>query len=93
MLTERKKSKMKRTQISLTPEQLQAAKQLASKRQVSLSQVFRDALECVQQQAEQEQRDYFDAMWSIVGTLKNADPDASEKHDEILYGHGDDPHG
>lgn len=90
MAVTRKRQKMRRVQISITDEQYQKAKRLAEKRQASLSEVFRTGLECVDARTEEEDREYFEKMWSIVGKLKGADPHGSQNVDEVVY--DQDPH-
>ncbi|MCL5102855.1 MAG: hypothetical protein M1133_01900 [Armatimonadetes bacterium] len=85
MTVAKKKPKMRRTQISLTAEQFEAAKRIAEKREVSVAQVLREGLDCVIQRSEEEDHGYFDVMWSIVGICEGT-PDGSVKHDEVLYG-------
>jgi hypothetical protein len=88
MAVARKRQKMKRMQISVSPEQFEKAKRIAARRSVSMSQVCRDGIDCVDQRDEEEDQEYFDRMWSIVGIVKGADPNASANHDDILYGSG-----
>ena len=77
-----KKRKMRRTQVSLTSEQLEAGRRMARERGVSLSQVVRDSLE----HAQREERLRAARLFSIVGLVKGADPDGSESVDEAVYG-------
>jgi hypothetical protein len=77
-----RKAKMRRTQISLTAEDYEAAKKLAVERGESLSQVIRDAL---RRETAAEDVSY-DPLGAIIGIVKNADPNASENVDEIVYG-------
>jgi metal-responsive CopG/Arc/MetJ family transcriptional regulator len=85
----RRKAKMRRTQISLPNEQYEAVRRVAARRGVSLSQVFRDSVRSIEEQDEQEHRDYVRRMMRIVGIVKDGDPNASVDHDTILYEHGD----
>jgi len=86
MAVARKRPKMKRTQISLLPEQFERLKRLAERRGVSFAQYLRDNVRAIEEYAEEEDREYYERMMSIVGTVKGADPDLSVKVDEILYG-------
>jgi metal-responsive CopG/Arc/MetJ family transcriptional regulator len=81
MPTTRKRPRMRRTQISLPEEELNAVREFAARRGTSMSRVFRSG---VKKELGEEEA-VLDAMLSIVGIVKGADPDASEKHDEILY--------
>lgn len=89
MAIRRGKSRMRRTQISLPNERYEAAVRIAAKRGVSLSQVVREALQCAEDQDEQEHRSYVERMKRIVGIVEGADPNASVDHDRILYEHGE----
>lgn len=84
-----KRPKMRRTQISLMPDELETARKIAAERGVSLSQVFRDAIRRAAEEREEAERKRRELMWSIVGTVEGADPNASVDHDEILYGSKD----
>jgi len=77
----RKRQRMKRTQISLPEEELKAVREFAARRGTSMSRVFRSG---VKKELGEEEA-VLEAMLGIVGIVKGADPDASEKHDEILY--------
>jgi len=86
MAVARKRPKLKRTQISFEPEQFETLKRLAGRRGMSLAQFLRDNVRAIEGYAEEEDREYYERMMSIVGVLKDADPDLSVKVDEILYG-------
>ena len=82
MAVVRKKPKMKRTQISLPLDQYEAVKRMAEEREISLSQVLRDA---IQDEMDQE-RARVERMLSIIGMVKDGDPYGSVNHDDIIYG-------
>lgn len=82
----RRRTRMRRTQISLPNERYEAAVRIAAKRGVSLSQVFREGLQCVERQEQEQDREYLEGMLSIVGIVPDGDPRSSEEHDRILYG-------
>ena len=84
MAVAKKRPRMRRTQISLLPEEYELAKRMAAERGVSLSQVVRDA---IRDSAESEPRSH-DPLRDLIGMVKNADPDGSVKHDEMIYGEG-----
>jgi predicted DNA-binding protein len=86
MAVRRKRPEMKRTQISLEPEQFERLKRLADRRGVSFAQYLRDNVRAIEEYAEQEDREYYERMMSIVGILKDGGPDLSVKVDEIVYG-------
>lgn len=77
-----RKPRMRRTQISLSQEDYEAAKRIADRRGESLSQVIRDAL---RRETEAAQTAY-DPLGVIIGIVDSADPNASENLDETLYG-------
>jgi len=72
---------MKRIQINLPVEQYEAARRIAARRGISLSELAAEALQCLETQEDQ----YFERMMSIVGIVEGGDPDASVEHDRILY--------
>ncbi len=86
MPTTRNRLKMKRTQISLLPEQFEAAKRIAQEEGVSISQVFRDALESVEKSRAAVADEIYDPFRGIIGIGEDCDPRASEDIDEVLYG-------
>ena len=73
---------MQRTQISLTAEDYEAAKRLATERGERLSQVFRNAL----RKEAKTGNSAYDALRAIIGIVDDADPEASENLDQIIYG-------
>ena len=82
MAVVRKKPKMKRTQISLPLDQYEAVKRMAEEREISLSQVLRDA---IQDEMDQE-RARVERMLSIIGMVEGTDPLGSVTVDEVVYG-------
>lgn len=91
MSISRRRTRMRRTQISLPHEQYEAAVRIAAKRGVSLSQFVRESIKNAEQRDEQEHSDYVRRMMRIVGIVKDGDPNSSVDHDKILYEHGDQP--
>ena len=81
-----KRPKMKRTQVCLMPDEYEMARSMARARRVSLSQVVRDALRSEAERSGEIERKRSARMLSIVGIVKNADPDDSVRLDEIIYG-------
>ena len=77
---------MKRVQVYLPVEQYEAARRIAARRGISLSELLVEALQCLE---EEEQHDYSDRMKRIVGIVEGADPNASIEHDRILYEPGE----
>ena len=88
----RKRPRMRRTQICLSPEDYEIARRMAEERGVTMSQAIRGAIRAAAAQAEEVERQRIESMLSIVGLLEGADPSASVNHDEILYGSGVSPH-
>lgn len=72
---------MKRIQIYLPIEQYEAARDMAKRRGISLSQLAAEALKCL----EEQDRSYVERMKRIVGIVEDGDPNASVDHDRILY--------
>lgn len=76
---------MIRTQIQLTEEQSQELKELASRENVSMAELIRQAVDYWLQtvkpvsRAEQRQR-----ALAIVGQFRSGESDISERHDEYL---------
>lgn len=78
------KTKMIRTQISLTKDDYETAKQIAEEQGISLAQVLRNAFrESVQTRTAAEH-----PMLKFAGALKGTNPNDSVEHDEIIYGKG-----
>ena len=77
-----KRARMRRTQISLMPEEMEAVRKAAVKRRISMSKLIRSAIKRelqVEHAAE-------DRMFDIVGLGAGSDSKGSERHDEIIYG-------
>ena len=81
MAATRKTQRMRRLHIWLPAEDLEAVRQIAARRGTTISNVVRSALK----RELDEENAMLEKMLSIVGILKGADPDGSEKHDEVLY--------
>jgi hypothetical protein len=86
MRVARKRTRMKRTQISLLPEQFDKAMRMARMRGDSLSGVVRNLLD----RAPETGAEFDDPLSDIIGMVEDADPDGSVKVDEMVY--GPDPH-
>ncbi len=86
MAVARKREKMRRTQISLPPEQFERAKLYARRHGISLSEAYRIGFECLAERENEEQQRYTELMMSIVGIADSGDPRGSERIDEIVYG-------
>ena len=86
MALARKRTRMRRTQISVTPEQFERAKVYAQRHGISLSEAFRMGFECLAEREDEQQQSHMDLMMSIVGISRSGDPHASERVDEIVYG-------
>ena len=82
MAVARKRTKMRRTQISLLPEDYDKALRMAEARHSSLSQVVRDLL----RSAPEDERCISDPLRDLIGIVEDADPRGSLDHDEFLYG-------
>ena len=82
MAVARNRTRMKRTQVSLTVEDYDVARRIALQRHQSLSQVVREAL---RREAEVE-RLRADPLRDFIGTVDCDDPHASETIDEVVYG-------
>ena len=81
---------MRRTQISLPPEQFERARRYADRHGISLSEAYRMGFECLAERDEEEHRQYVEHMMSIVGIGHDGDPRGSVRVDEVVYGR--DPH-
>ena len=97
MSVARKRTKMRRTQISLTIEDYDVARRIAAERHKSLSQVFREAL---RREAEAQRlsadplKDFIEAeaqrlradpLRDFIGIVTDRIPHASETIDEVVY--------
>jgi len=83
MAVAKKRTRMKRTQISLMPEDYDKAQRIAERHHTSLSQVVRDLL----RGAPEDECFIADPLRDLIGMVKDADPRGSVDHDEFLYGH------
>ena len=90
MAVARKRTKMRRTQISLPPEQFERARQYAELHGISLSEAYRMGFECLAERDEAEHTKHMELMMSIVGIAESDDSHGSERVDEVVYGR--DPH-
>ncbi len=82
MAVARRRPKMKRTQISLEPEQFEKAVRMARRRRGSVSGVIRELLDL----APESDSEFDDPLSDIVGMDKEGDPDGSVSVDEVVYG-------
>lgn len=82
MAVAKKRTKMKRTQISLMPEDYDKARRMAEARRSSLSQVIRELL----RSAPEDEGPLNDPLRDIIGIVTDADPRGSVDHDEFIYG-------
>ena len=80
----RKAERLKRTQISLAPEEHRLVQELAGREGVSMSQVIREAIReyCVKA----DTGDPWDKFLDIVGIIDTGDPRSSVDHDKVIYG-------
>ena len=85
----KKRTRMKRTQISLMPEQYETARRLAEERGVSLSQVMRDAFERMEEADRASRRQQLESLRGLIGIVKDADPNSSVDIDRVLYENGE----
>ena len=76
-----KKPRTRRTQVSLSMDDYQAAKALAAERGQSLSQVIREALH-----REIAGSAAYNPLGAIIGIVGDADSNGSEDIDHIVYG-------
>jgi hypothetical protein len=65
----------------LRKEEYELAKKLAGVRGVSVSRVIGDALRTVD-----NEEPYVDPLAHLIGRVKGTHPQASERHDEVIYG-------
>jgi hypothetical protein len=82
MAVARKRTKMKRTQVCLMPEEYEKARRMADARRVSLSQVVRELL----RSAPEDECSTNDPLRDIIGMVKDVIPNASQTIDEVVYG-------
>jgi hypothetical protein len=74
---------MIRTQISLSEEEYDAAKQEAERLGISLAELFRRSLRTVLP------ADPSKPWMRYAGMVKSGDPNSSQNIDEVVYGHKD----
>jgi hypothetical protein len=74
---------MVRTQISLTEEEYNAAKQEAQKLGISLAELLRRSLRTMLHADESK------PWMRYAGMIETGDPSASRRIDEVIYGHKD----
>ena len=81
MSVTRKRQRMKRTQISLPEEELRDVREMAARRGMSMSRVFRSAIkkEQAEDQAARER------LMGFVGIGEAADTKGSVNHDDTIY--------
>ena len=74
---------MVRTQIQLTTQQAQLAKELAAERGVSIAEVIRQALDAMLQSRSRPSRDEIRRRaLAAVGAIKDGPTDLSSRHDD-----------
>lgn len=73
--------KLKRTQISLSVEDIEALRKKAASCHVSMSKLIRAA---IRRELEIE-KTVDDRMLSIIGIGEGSDPSGSETHDDVIY--------
>ncbi len=73
---------MVRTQIQLTEEQVQALKEIAAERRVSMSEVIRQGVERVL--GERKEAEKWRRALAIIGRYSDPEPDVSTDHDRYL---------
>lgn len=74
-------SKKKRIQISLPEKDIELIRRTAIKKKVTVSELISQAVK-----NEIVTDSDIDRMWSIVAMGEGSNPDASVKHDELIYG-------
>ena len=67
-------------QVYLRPEQLEAVRALARRRQVSVAELIRRGVDRLLADVPAEE----DPLWDIIGLVEGGLPDLAEKHDEYL---------
>lgn len=74
---------MVRTQISLSEEEYEAAKEEARRRGISLAELLRRSLRSMLPVDDNK------PWMSLAGMVESGDPNSSQRIDEIVYGHKD----
>ena len=82
MAVAKKRTKMRRTQISLLDEDYDKARRMADRRRSSLSLVVRELL----RNAPEDDGLIVDPLRNLIGMVTDADPRGSVDHDEFIYG-------
>lgn len=82
MAVVRNRTRMKRTQVSLTTEDYSKARRMAETRHVSMSQVVRDLL----RSAPEDEALAGGPLGDLIGMVKDVIPNASQTIDEVVYG-------
>ena len=82
MAVAKKRTKMRRTQISLPEEQFEAVRLIAKDHGMSMSGMIRDTL---RDRIAKEEAPH-DPLRHLIGMVKDADPRGSVDHDEFIYG-------
>lgn len=82
MAIAKKRTKMRRTQISLPEEQFEAARMIAKGHGISISGLIRDTL----RDRIAEEVAPHDPFRHLIGMVKDGDPTDSVNHDEVIYG-------
>lgn len=80
----RKGEKLRRTQISLAPEEHRLVQDLAVREGVSMSHVIREALR--RYAIERVSDDPWERLLDLAGFVESGDPRASVDHDKVIYG-------
>ncbi|MDP2661661.1 MAG: ribbon-helix-helix domain-containing protein [Dehalococcoidia bacterium] len=73
---------MVRTQIQLTVEQVQALKEVAAERKVSMSELIRQGVDHVLE--EREEANKWRKALAMIGRYSDPEPDVSSDHDKYL---------
>ncbi|MDO8688434.1 MAG: CopG family transcriptional regulator [Dehalococcoidia bacterium] len=80
----RKAVKLKRTQISLAPEEHRLVQELAGREGVSMSHVIREAI--LEYCVKADTGDPWERLMDIVGIGDSGNPRSSVDHDDVIYG-------
>ena len=76
---------MIRTQVQLTEKQLVTVKRIAAERNMSMSEIIRQGLDCyLQQSIGSNREERIRRALDIVGKYRSGYSDVSERHDEHL---------
>ncbi|MBI2849278.1 MAG: ribbon-helix-helix protein, CopG family [Chloroflexi bacterium] len=80
----RRGTKLRRTQISLAPEDHRLVQELADREGVSMSHIVREAVR--RYVVEHAPDDPWERLMDIVGIGDSGNPRSSVDHDEVIYG-------